>query len=94
MNELTIFNGETKNFCSTECVKTEELIDAFRIFVQKKIDKYQYTSKSELIEVFCPDIKRKISKELIFEILDRKYFDSDSKGFIYPKGKKINIPRK
>jgi hypothetical protein len=91
--EITLFNGETKHFCSTECVKTDELIECFRNYIQTKIDKYQYVHKEELINFLCPPIKKKIIKGLISEVLLREYFIIDHKGFIYQKDKVVRLPK-
>ena len=55
IGEITLFNGETKHFCSVECVKTNELIDTFKDFVQSKIDRYQYIHKEDLVDFLSKD---------------------------------------
>ncbi|MEK6894580.1 MAG: hypothetical protein AABX10_03895 [Nanoarchaeota archaeon] len=92
IQEITIFNGETKNFCSFECVNTYDLIDSFTNYVQNLIDKYQYIRKDELRELLRP-MKKKIIDGLIFEVVSRKHFIS-KEGILYPLNKKVIFPRK
>ena|SRR3989344_7203481 len=92
INEIKLFNGEDKYFCSFECVRSQELIELFRDFVQKKIDKYQYLHEEELIDFLHPHIfssKERI-KALIFEVIDRGYFDR-KQSVIFQKGKIIRL---
>ena len=91
--EITLFNGETKNFCSVECVKAKDIIDTFKDYIQHIIDKYQHTSKEELVDFLYPQLDKKKIKDLISEISRRGYFHIDRHGFIYPKNKIIKIPR-
>ncbi|HLC53165.1 MAG TPA: hypothetical protein VJK03_01355 [Candidatus Nanoarchaeia archaeon] len=91
--KITLLDGETKNFCSTRCIKANELIEVFRECIKGIFDKYQYTSKYELIHTHYLHINERIIRALISEVLSRNYFDSDKKGHIYPKGKKIMLPR-
>jgi len=54
INEIIIFNGETKYFCSISCSNMEELVLEFKDFVQNKIDKYQYLHRDTLVDFLCP----------------------------------------
>ena len=93
INEITIFNGGTKHFCSSDCVETGELIETFRDYIKTKIDKYQYTSKDELIMFLHPPMKKKMINVLISDVINRGYFKKDSKGFIYLIDKIVYLPR-
>ncbi len=90
--EITLFNGETKHFCSVDCINTLELIESFRDYIQKFIDKYQYIDKKSLIDFLQPEVNKKKVKELISEVVRRGYFVIN-KSFICPKNKIIKIPR-
>ena len=92
--EVTLFNGETKHFCSIDCVNTYELISLFRDFVQKEIDKYQYIHKKDIIDfIYDNNISKKTINQLIKEMIIRGYFVTDKYGFIYSKEKIIGLPR-
>ena len=91
-SEITIYNGETKYFCSIKCVETQDLIEAFKEFIQSKFNKYQYLHKDDLIKFLYPEINKNIIYKLTAEVLNRGYFSKDNKGFIYPKNKIIHIP--
>ena len=91
--EITLFNGETKHFCSINCTKADELIETFRDFVQKKINKYNnYIHEDSLVDFLYPEIDKEMIKNLIQEVLRRNYFQIDKNKFIFQKDKIIKLP--
>lgn len=94
INEIKLFNGEDKYFCSLECVRKDEYLQRFREKVQRLIDKYQHTSEDELINLYTPEYSDKEIKSLVFEMINRDYFIMGKYKFIYQKGKTIEIPLK
>ena len=77
-----------------KCLETQDLIEAFKNFIQTKFNKYQYLHKEGLTKFLYPEISKDIIYKLTAEVLDRGYFDKDKNEFIYPKHKLINLPRR
>jgi|SRR3989344_4449002 len=88
--EVTLFNGETRSFCSISCVNTDNIIEEFRELVQSFIDRYQYIHEEQLVYFKG---NKSFSKYLIKEMVKRSYFYRDRNGFIYPIGAIIKLPR-
>ena len=91
INEITIFNGETKNFCSIECVNTEELIIFFKDFVEWQINKYKYIGKKELKMFSNYKINNNLIEGLTREVIKRGYFKDGRDGFLYSNNKIVRI---
>jgi|SRR3989344_2424905 len=91
--EVTLFNGETRNFCSLNCLNMGDIIEDFRNFVQSVISRYEYVHEDTLIDFIYPKTKKYFIKSLINEVVNRNYFDRDKFGFIYNVGAIIKLPR-
>lgn len=87
--EISIINGEEKQFCSDICIEKYEFIKNFYGNIEEIFDYYNgYTNIEELITIYRGFYSAKMIKELIFELIGRGFLIKDKYGFLYPPEKK------